>query len=200
VHRVFFIPFEGVAPRRYPDLFSFEPKTRKNEDGSIVEINPMKATPRQTPKLCDPTSEAEKAVVPKIEDLIAQMNAPEEQSEHANGAPAHSGVENDDDSTRLVEREEFKRKAHATHRTAFRSLGLPETVSYVADKGESCGLMSPGFSPETHALRLPKFTTSGHTVGTARFSGFNDTVAGQRCELYNQPDRLDRVMRAKGLL
>jgi deoxycytidylate deaminase len=88
VHKVFFIPFEGVAPRRYPDLFSFEPKTRKNDDGSIVEINPMKATPRQAPQLCDPTREAERAVVPKFKELIAQMNAPEEQPEVANGASA----------------------------------------------------------------------------------------------------------------
>lgn len=74
--KVFFIPFEGVAPRRYPDLFSFEPKSRKTEDGSIVEPEPMDAKPRQAPQLSDPTTQAEKVVVAKVDAFIATMNAP----------------------------------------------------------------------------------------------------------------------------
>lgn len=53
VQRVFFIPFEGVAPRRYGDLFSN--KRRKEDNGEKLTFNPLEAKPRSAPTYYDPT-------------------------------------------------------------------------------------------------------------------------------------------------
>jgi cytidine deaminase len=46
--RTHFLPFEGVAPRRYQDLFSNG--KQKNPDGSILVFDPLQAHPRRTPE------------------------------------------------------------------------------------------------------------------------------------------------------
>jgi deoxycytidylate deaminase len=45
--RTYFLPFEGVAPRRYQDLFSNG--KQKNPDGSILGFEPLVAKPRKIP-------------------------------------------------------------------------------------------------------------------------------------------------------
>lgn len=45
--RTYFLPFEGVAPRRYQDLFVHG--KRKNPDGTVEIFQPLTARPRKTP-------------------------------------------------------------------------------------------------------------------------------------------------------
>jgi deoxycytidylate deaminase len=48
--RVYFLPFDGVAPRRYGDLFSFS-KKRKEDNGDRKRFVATTAKPRQSPRV-----------------------------------------------------------------------------------------------------------------------------------------------------
>lgn len=71
--KVYFIPFEGVAPRRYGDLFSN--KRRKEADGKRKKFNWLKAQPRLAPTYADPYA-AEKLIEESFGPKIAKVIAP----------------------------------------------------------------------------------------------------------------------------
>lgn len=74
--KVYFIPFEGVAPRRYGALFSNQ--RRKTNEGDKLVFNPLAAMPRLAPKYADPVSAEqiiEHEIRPKIEAWLAEAEA-----------------------------------------------------------------------------------------------------------------------------
>lgn len=73
IDKVYFIPFEGVAPRRYGPLFSNQ--RRKTLEGDKINFNPLSARPRLAPKYADPwAAEAlvEKQMRSTIDDWVAR--------------------------------------------------------------------------------------------------------------------------------
>jgi hypothetical protein len=80
--RVYFIPFDGVAPRRYRDLFSHG--MQKKEHGIAKAFDPL-SKPRNTPRV--PTYlAAEEALVERVKEMIAEARPSLDETDGPNGS------------------------------------------------------------------------------------------------------------------
>jgi cytidine deaminase len=86
--RVHFIAFEGVAPRRYGDLFNNAGKDRKNKrTGEVVNFHPLEAKPRHAPFVPVHTS-AETKVRDSVQAQEAQLEQkPERDPQNQRNVP-----------------------------------------------------------------------------------------------------------------
>jgi deoxycytidylate deaminase len=74
--RTYYIPFEGVAPRRYPELFSNG--KQKNNDGTVKGFKPLDEKPRRTPTFIAVHMMAEPIVAENIKKRTAKLRRPKE--------------------------------------------------------------------------------------------------------------------------
>lgn len=79
--RTYFIPFEGVAPRRYPELFSNG--KQKNADGTVKGFKPLNERPRRTPTIIAVHIIAEPLVAERIKARTADLRRPRNAAENA---------------------------------------------------------------------------------------------------------------------
>lgn len=70
--RVHFMPFEGVAPRRYRDVFSNRSRKDK-KTGKTVPFSPTTAVPRQAPCLVAAHLNSEREIKVQMEDRIREL-------------------------------------------------------------------------------------------------------------------------------
>jgi len=69
--RTCFLPFQGVAPRRYTELFANG--RQKNDDGTVVGFDPRTAKPRRTPSFVAIHREAEDFIAQRIREAAEAL-------------------------------------------------------------------------------------------------------------------------------